>query len=109
MKCINPNEIYESYMDLLGQARKCWVDSPEPIYIYIYVHIYTCIYIYISLSLSLVPSKNQLRHLLHKLLPLTVLSERVESILNCGDFGLSLQHFYILSHLYKPLKTDTPK
>ena len=107
MKCINPNEIYESYMDLLGQATKCWVDSPEPIYVYIYM--YTHIHAYIYISIYPVPSENQLRHLLQKLLPLTVLSECVESTVNCGEFGLSLQHFYILSHLYKPLKTDTPK
>ena len=38
MECINPDEIKDPYMDLLGQATKCWVDSPEPIYIYTYAH-----------------------------------------------------------------------
>ena len=45
LECISPNEIKDPYMDWLGQATKCWVDSPEPIYIYTYIYIYMQIYI----------------------------------------------------------------
>ena len=116
MECISRNEIYEPYMDLLGQATKSWVDSPEPIYVHVYIHIDICIYIYIYIIYIYTymhiyiysTLQNQLRHLLHKLLPLTVLSECIESTVNCGEFGLSSTFLYSVT-VIQTTKNGHPK